>query len=408
MKKEYLCDVIAFSISNIEECEKKNRLLDIEKKMTGMSDEDWNDIIENAKNHGVLGLISDTICDMMGVSDIIKKRTKEYTRSICLFNYRLFLLTKSIIEVFQENGIKSCALKGIAAASLYDVPEYRKSGDIDILISDDNKINQAVQLLEQKGFVRDEKQWTLHHVVLTGDNNVVVEIHTIISEPFDNKSINKSNELLMKDIDVHMQKDETIGIPFYRLDDAYHAYELLLHMTQHFLNKGFGLKLLCDWVRYWQKKYDGKTYQTYMNLVNENGLKKFSDIVTLTCVKHLGLKAELVDWMNIDNTYSSEIIDAFIGEVLESGEFGLEHSDRVIAVRGNGVGAYWRAFHHQMRRSFPRASKCFLTWPVLWIITFFRFVNNNKKVRSVSTMSVIKSAGNRGNLIEKMSLFERK
>ncbi len=29
------------------------------------------------------------------------------------------------------------------------------------------------------------------------------------------------------------------------------AYYLLVHMLQHFLRAGFGIKLLCDWVVFW-------------------------------------------------------------------------------------------------------------------------------------------------------------
>jgi hypothetical protein len=59
-----------------------------------------------------------------------------------------------------------------------------------------------------------------------------------------------------------------------------------------------------------------------------------------------------------------------------------------------------------MHINFPKAGKCFLLWPVLWVITLVRFLRNNKKVRDVSSRELFDNAKKRGRLVKKLHIFE--
>ena len=208
-----------------------------------------------------------------------------------------------------------------------------------------------------------------------------------------------------------MIKKEVMGIEICMLEDAFHAYELLLHMLQHFLRAGFGVKLLCDWVVLWNREVDEKNREQYLKLVKESGLKGFSDTITRACIKYLGLKRENVLWMEPYPTDKNrEDVDKdtelFIKELEDAEEFGSS-KNRMVALRGNGLFDYVREFHHQMHLNFPKAGKVFLLWPVLWIITLVRFLRNNKKIRSVSGRELLENAGKRGKLVSNMKLFKK-
>ena len=79
----------------------------------------------------------------------------------------------------------------------------------------------------------------------------------------------------------------------------------------------------------------------------------------------------------------------------------------MVAVRGSGLGAYTREFHHQMHLNFPRAGKCFLLWPLLWCMTLVRFLRNNRKIRHTSVRAVLRNAKARGKLVKRLFLFEK-
>jgi len=99
-------------------------------------------------------------------------------------------------------------------------------------------------------------------------------------------------------------------------------------------------------------------------------------------------------------------VSVFMREVLDAEEFGNSNQNRMVVMRGTGLFDYVREFHHQMKLNFPKAGRCFIFWPVLWSITLLRFIKNNRKIRQVSTASVLKEAARRSRLMEKLRLFD--
>jgi len=365
---------------------------------------DWDKLLKTAKQHSVLSLLY-PICEgaecgiPKSVQDVVQKAAVGVTKQ----SYRLLFLSKFLLYRLREAKIPVALLKGVATASYYPIAEYRKSGDVDLLLLDADKIEMCSGILTDCGCVRNENQDALHHVTFTSEAGIEVELHTLLAEPFDNRKANKYLEELVPQCVHQVQQKEIMGVTLPILKDGYHAYELLLHMLQHFLRAGFGLKLLCDWVVFWNQAHSEGECELYLKLVTESGMKGFSDMVTQVCCQYLGLNPNNVTWMGLDPTMDSA---DFMREVLEAEEFGHSASDRMVVLRGNGLWAYVREFHHQMRLRFPKAGRCFLCWPVLWMITFVRFVNNNRKVRNVSTKEVLSKASERSKIIQKINLWK--
>jgi hypothetical protein len=76
----------------------------------------------------------------------------------------------------------------------------------------------------------------------------------------------------------------------------------------------------------------------------------------------------------------------------------------MVMLRGRGLTAYVREFHHQTQLNYPKACGIFLCWPVLWLLTLLKFLKNNRTVRHVSTRDLLKKAGERSELRKKMGL----
>ena len=335
-------------------------------------------------------------------------------------NYHLLFAGKFLTGLLREADIPAALLKGTATSAYYPVPELRKSSDVDLYLLKEGDLPKARALFLAHGMTVKEEQHSLHHLVMQTAEGIVVELHTLIAEPFDNAAINAYLEKCRAVFAAHTEEKEIMGAALPVLTGACHAYELLLHMLQHFLRAGFGLKLLCDWVVFWKKGVSGEEQQLYEKLITESGLKGFSDVVTATCVEYLGLPEESISFMKNgrkgnttekpgtgEQTAGDTLQTAFLRDVLDSEEFGNTSADRMVAVRGSGFGAYVREFHHQMHLNFPQSGKCFLLWPLLWCITLVRFLKNNRKIRNTSVKAVLRNAKERGKLVKRMSLFEK-
>ena len=95
-------------------------------------------------------------------------------------------------------------------------------------------------------------------------------------------------------------------------------------------------------------------------------------------------------------------------DILDSEEFGQTGEGRLVALRGTKVSDYFREFHHQMKLNFPKKSRYAIWFPLLWLWTLVRFLRNNRKVRKVSLVHVLKQARERSHYVEKLHLFQIK
>ena len=380
--------------------------------------EEWDDVIKLSESHKVTGLLFDTVSRRGDVPDTVSDAVRKAALKTAAQDFRLLFLSRDILNTFETSGIPAVLLKGMGTASFYTNPLSRKSGDVDILIADEARIDEAVCLLEKHGFKVKERQFALHHIVMVTDDDIDIELHTMLAEPFDNEKVNSLLRLQQNSLTVtddegkkilnneFVKRIDVLGAGLTVLEDAYHAYELLLHMLQHYLRSGFGIRLLCDWVVFWNSVNSMDTVNRYLWLVRNSGIKGFSDMITLECYRYLGLKKACAAWLKPEESKLTKgDIDEFWNEFISYGEFGKGSGDRMVALRGNGLFDYLREFQHQMRLNYPRESRFLLIRPVLYLITLIRFLINNRKVRSTSLGAVLKSAGQRGKMINKLKLF---
>jgi hypothetical protein len=373
-------------------------------------DVEWEKLLYLADRHGVSALLYDGLVTAQRLPAQYRESYERACRQTVLQSYRMLFLTKAVIEQLRKHGIPALVLKGTGIAASYPVPELRKSGDVDVLLLKPEQIREACEVLEAAGFAREEKQLSLHHVAMLSPEHIEVELHTMLAEPFDDRHINRYMQERMRADSVHVVWEPVMGVPLPRLSDGEQAYALLLHMLQHYLRAGFGLKLLCDWTVFWNRPHDRETGECYLRLIRESGLEGFSDMVTAVCVCYLGLRKEQTAFMyGKSGSRFPDVQDtkAFLEEIIDGGEFGRNESTRMVTLRGTGIGAYALEFHHQMKLNYPKAASVFLLWPALWLMTLLRFLRNNRVIRHISTGALLKKAGQRGRLTAKMRLFEQ-
>ena len=68
------------------------------------------------------------------------------------------------------------------------MPELRKSGDIDLLVADQKAGEKAYEVLHEHGFRKAPEQHAHHHIVCVGTEQIGIEIHVALAEPFDSKA----------------------------------------------------------------------------------------------------------------------------------------------------------------------------------------------------------------------------
>jgi hypothetical protein len=306
------------------------------------------------------------------------------------------------VELLTQNEIPVIVLKGAVTASFYPVPELRKSGDVDLFFSKEVDVKKVKQVMQEAHFTIEKEQHANHHLVCTSPEGLDVELHFMVSEPFSYAKINHYLEKEKEQFQKHQIVIDSMGVSLPALEKPYHAFQLLMHMLQHFLYAGFGLKLLCDWVVIWNTEWTPEEKKCFLKLTNESGTRKFAELITAVCVKYLGLKKEQVSFLSLDYEWAKQ----FLMDILEAEEFGLGDTNRMVMMSGSKPTDYIREFHHQMHLNYPKLGRIIVFWPILWSLTLQRFLVNNRKVRHTSAFSILKKAGSRSKLMESLRLFE--
>ena len=362
----------------------------------------WNSFLILAEKHEIMSLLYDVMpVDMpKEILDVIRLRARQTVQKY----YRMFFLTKYYVGKLRQAGIRCAVIKGVGASAAYPIPEYRKSGDLDIFVPDEKEFPKAEMVLVKSGLFRDPVQTEHHCVVFHHPEGIVIELHRALIEEVDDEEVNRKLRALNARFVENIEEIELLNNRFPVLKPPYQAFSLLLHMLHHYLHAGFGLRLLVDWVLFWKQRITKADRRTYLKLVKDLGLTGFSEFVTAVCMQELGLPEGTV---HESVAKSKDAYFFFLKDIFESGEFGDEDDSRMVLLRGTSVFDYFREFHHQMKLHFPRASKVFLCWPGLWAATLVRFLKNNREVRNTTAIEVFKSSRERSAYTKELELFRR-
>ena len=369
-------------------------------------DVDYARVIAVAESHKVMALLH-PVLEHAGLQESIWKIVDRKGEQTVRQSYRLLMLSRYVIGLLKENGIDAILLKGCGTAAWYPVPELRKSGDIDLLFKSEDETRKALQILAQQGFATTEDQPANHHIVCESRDSVSLELHMSLAEPFDSEKTNRFLADCQKEYFAHRRVVDCMGVAFELTSDGYYAFYLLLHMLQHYVRAGFGVKLLCDWVVFWESPLSEEEKKIFLRLTQESGTFGFAVMMTRVCVKYLGLREKQVEFlMQAEPKDVCDLTEELMAEIFEAEEFGHSSKDRMVVLRGTGLMDYAREFHHQMKLNYPKAGKIMVLYPVLWIMTLCGFLYRNRTLRKVSGRQILKKAKKRSQLTEQMRLFQ--
>lgn len=364
------------------------------------STKEIKEVLSLAIHHEVLPLISDLLSDK--IPDETQMILFEDVARTVQKAIKLQELNGVLTQQLKKQEITAITLKGIAVARFYPVPEYRKTTDMDLFLSNQKEIKNAVDILGKNGFQLSEDWHANHHLVLTNDEGETVELHKTWAEEFKEKQLNQYLRKIERHSLEHCQLYSWQGVPFYAYEPAWQGFYLMIHMLQHFVGSGFGIRNLCDWVVLWNSCDQKGERKLFWFMAKESGTSQFSSALTKICIEYLGLEEEKSP-VPVEELQDEKTADKLLRDILDAGEFGYSEKERMVGMKGNSVLAYVQEFHHQMHINFPNAGKYFVLWPVLWGFTLLRFFKNNKKLNRAPVHEIMKKAGERGRLVQNLT-----
>lgn len=149
-----------------------------------------------------------------------------------------------LIDSMTSAGLDVQLLKGAAVAACYRFPESRRAADTDLLIPPQQE-EKACAFLREKGFRVDMRGRTGHHDVAWHADVGVVEVHVHLYSELrrENWFRLESGESLRTESTAQVILS---GKPYATLGATDHLIFLTLHLAEHFISGGMGLRMMLD------------------------------------------------------------------------------------------------------------------------------------------------------------------
>jgi hypothetical protein len=225
----------------------------------------------------------------------------------------------SLIENLRKNDVYAILVKGQGIAQCYEKPLWRASGDVDLLLSEENYQRAKKVLIPLADDVEQEYK-SFKHIGMTLNGEYVVELHGTLHSRL-SKRIDRGVDDVQKDVfcggSVRSWNDSgtTVFLPSPDND----AIFVFTHILHHFYIEGIGLRQICDWCRLLWTYRNSWNHESLEKRLRSMGLMSEWKAFGALAVDYLGMPKEAMPFY--DSRYKAKA-ERILEFVLETGNFG--------------------------------------------------------------------------------------
>lgn len=236
----------------------------------------------------------------------------------------------SLQKQLAADGLRTVVLKGQGVGQLYaeHLRGLRQSGDIDVWIDADAET--AIKYVRSIVPTDDIRR---KHISLKVLPDTEVEVHWIPSEldnPFRNRLLRNWYKDQRECCFTNRNKLSNTGEEIFTPPVEFNLVYLLLHIYEHFLYEGIGLRQMMDWYFVLNSRNNDNTWtgsaqafnENHLSLLKQFGLMRFTKAVMWVMQEVFGMqKNQLL--CEPDEGLGKQLLD----EIMEGGNFGKYGKD---------------------------------------------------------------------------------
>ena len=330
---------------------------------TALEDQEWLALFQLAEAHHVLPLIYDAVycCPAAQNSEgelfaPFKKRT---VQMVMLQTQKTSEFLR-LYEKLRAAGVKLCIVKGIICRNIYPNPDYRISGDEDILIPAE-QFPLCHEAMLAYGMTLSEPEQDINEVyeVPYGKQGspIYIELHKSLFPP-ESEAYGDLNRFF-EGVTERLIEVPVQGSMISTMDYTDHLFYLICHAFKHFLHSGFGVRQVCDIILFANAYGDEIDWARIVKNCREIRAELFAVALFKIGEKYLSFDADKACypavWRELDVDES-----AMLNDLLDSGIYGganmsRKHSSNITlnAVSAQKQGK--KSGNHVLKTVFPPA-----------------------------------------------------
>lgn len=311
--------------------------------------------------------------------------------------------TDGFLRIYNKicnRGIRPLVVKGIICRNLYAKPDYRISGDEDMLLKKEEFL-VCDEILKEEGFQREELDMNnLPYEIpyMHPKNGVYIELHFSLF-PEESGAYGHLNQEFDAAFDTCIGEDIQ-GVTIWTLEPTFHLLYLICHSLKHFLHSGFGIRQVCDMVMMAEHYGDRINWKYIEERLKALQIEEFWNGLVDIGRKYLGFSIEEANYPEHLLDYKTDCGNLLM-DLLDSGVYGdssmeRKHSSNVtLAAAESGkkdTAASLKASLFPgisyMKKGFPWLEK--YPWLLLaaWIIRIVRYMKSSSREKGKESNSM--------------------
>ena len=273
---------------------------------------DWQKILEELKAHKVEALVysalkKDTINN---IDKEVANKWKRDTFQSGVYQLNHIKQVEYVLNLFNEKKIPVIVLKGLVIRDMYPRPELRTMCDADILVHKED-LEKVRELLLSIGYVETESS-DVHLNFFKGSTHI--EVHWIITKEHYFDEIPALEDDIWKNA-VEVQVGQSKALSMGNEDFVMH---LCLHMAAHLIDRGFGIRQVCDLVLFVEQRGNSINWAEFLEKVKLCGIETFSKVI-FALSKEL-FNIEIPDELKCE--IDEKIVNTLADDIFSSGVHG--------------------------------------------------------------------------------------
>ena len=319
-------------------------------------DVEWEKVYQLAQEQSVQGIV------LQGLEELRDKNLELRVPQTLLLqwigevqvieqrNKAMNLFIAELFERLRKNGIYALLVKGQGVAQSYEKPLWRTSGDVDLLLSDEN-YKKAKELFVPLGEVTESEDVAKKHLALK-INGFEVELHGKMPFGISCRADDVVDEMLEDSLlKGRVSKWSVDEYDVFMPNPDNHIIIVFTHFLRHFFIEGVGLRQICDWCRLLYTYRDTLNYGLLEQRIKRAGLTSEWKAFGALAIKYLGFPKDSMPLLDVrskkEDVRWRKKADRLMELVLESGNFG-HNKDLSYRSRYSGmtykIVAAWRRF----------------------------------------------------------------
>lgn len=390
-----------------------------------ISAEEWKLLFKKAEIHQIFPMIYEAVYACPAARPVYAEMFAPLKRQIMQKVMFQIMKTDEFLKLYKhlnERGIYPAVVKGIVCRQLYPNPDYRSSGDEDMLIDPAlfPKCHEAMLEYGMVTTIEEERIMTEYEVPYGKKGSPIsIELHKSLF-PQDSSAYGELNQFFTN-VHENAVTIEVQGTKIRTLNYTDHLFYLICHAFKHFLHSGFGIRQVCDIIMFANVYGDKIDWKDVLIKCQKINAQKFAAALFKIGEHYLVFDVEkacyAAEWKKISVDESSLLEDLLMSGIFGDSDMSRKHSSMITlnAVTAQKEGKKAKANVLKtifpdlgsMKGKFPYLEKYPFLLPLAWMQRILKYSKESKNSEGNKASESIKIGNQRVELLKEYEIIEK-